>query len=94
MERYTVFQDGKMITPEHGRKKVKRVGKMTFVEHRTAFHVYHSFHRLWIFLTVMLQVGDFVVNFKSCDRANSCGLSCQICYCRGLSKIYHIEIQS
>ncbi|KAL3689633.1 hypothetical protein R1sor_015942 [Riccia sorocarpa] len=39
----------------HRRKGEKKVGKMTFVEHRNAFHVYHSFDRLWIFYTVMLQ---------------------------------------
>ncbi|KAJ4724122.1 Callose synthase-like protein [Melia azedarach] len=33
----------------------KRQGKSSFVEHRTFFHLYHSFHRLWIFLVMMLQ---------------------------------------
>ncbi|KAJ7532009.1 hypothetical protein O6H91_14G068400 [Diphasiastrum complanatum] len=33
-----------------------RLGAKTlFVEHRTFFHIYHSFHRLWIFLIMMLQ---------------------------------------
>ncbi|OAY48210.2 callose synthase 10 [Manihot esculenta] len=36
-------------------KKRKRTGKSTFVEHRTFFHLYRSFHRLWIFLTLMFQ---------------------------------------
>ncbi|XP_020235310.1 callose synthase 9 [Cajanus cajan] len=30
-------------------------GKTSFVEHRTFFHLYHSFHRLWIFLFMMFQ---------------------------------------
>ncbi|XP_007014805.2 PREDICTED: callose synthase 9 [Theobroma cacao] len=30
-------------------------GKTSFVEHRTFFHLYHSFHRLWIFLAMMFQ---------------------------------------
>ncbi|XP_048443980.1 callose synthase 10 isoform X3 [Pyrus x bretschneideri] len=36
-------------------KKRKRTGKSTFVEHRTFFHLYRSFHRLWIFLVLMFQ---------------------------------------
>jgi callose synthase len=39
-----------------GRRKEHKVGKIHFVEHRTAFHLYHSFHRLWIFFLCMLQV--------------------------------------
>lgn len=39
---------------EQGRER--RVGKINFVEHRSSFHLYHSFHRLWIFLACMLQV--------------------------------------
>ncbi|KAK4568877.1 hypothetical protein RGQ29_004339 [Quercus rubra] len=35
--------------------KRKRTGKSTFVEHRTYLHLYRSFHRLWIFLTLMFQ---------------------------------------
>lgn len=31
-------------------------GKTSFVEHRTFLHLYHSFHRLWIFLFMMFQV--------------------------------------
>jgi hypothetical protein len=38
-----------------GRRKEHKVGKIHFVEHRTAFHLYHSFHRLWIFFLCMLQ---------------------------------------
>ncbi len=34
----------------------RKVGKTHFVEHRTGLHLYHSFHRLWIFLVCMLQV--------------------------------------
>ncbi|KAI8526298.1 hypothetical protein RHMOL_Rhmol13G0297700 [Rhododendron molle] len=33
----------------------KHRGKTSFVEHRTFFHLYHSFHRLWIFLVMMFQ---------------------------------------
>jgi len=33
----------------------RKVGKTHFVEHRTGLHLYHSFHRLWIFLVCMLQ---------------------------------------
>ncbi|XP_024374293.1 callose synthase 9 isoform X2 [Physcomitrium patens] len=33
----------------------RKAGKSNFVEHRTGFHLYHSFHRLWIFLVCMLQ---------------------------------------
>ncbi|XVE56659.1 hypothetical protein DITRI_Ditri04bG0028500 [Diplodiscus trichospermus] len=36
-------------------KKWERTGKSTFVEHRTFLHLYQSFHRLWIFLVLMLQ---------------------------------------
>lgn len=34
----------------------KRRGKTSFVEHRSFLHLYHSFHRLWIFLVMMFQV--------------------------------------
>ncbi|KAG7022060.1 Callose synthase 9, partial [Cucurbita argyrosperma subsp. argyrosperma] len=30
-------------------------GKTSFVEHRTFLRLYHSFHRLWIFLVMMFQ---------------------------------------
>lgn len=33
----------------------KRQGKTSFVEHRTFLHLYHSFHRLWIFLFMTFQ---------------------------------------
>nr|QKN22529.1 callose synthase 9 [Urtica dioica subsp. dioica] len=33
----------------------KHRGKTSFVEHRTFLHLYHSFHRLWIFLAMMFQ---------------------------------------
>ncbi|EFJ07512.1 glucan Synthse like 5 [Selaginella moellendorffii] len=29
--------------------------KVNFIEHRTFLHIFHSFHRLWIFFTIMLQ---------------------------------------
>ncbi|KAF2582198.1 hypothetical protein F2Q68_00002719 [Brassica cretica] len=32
-----------------------RGGKTSFVEHRTFLRLYHSFHRLWIFLAIMFQ---------------------------------------
>jgi callose synthase len=38
-----------------GRRRKHKVGKVHFVEHRSGFHIYHSFHRLWIFLVCMLQ---------------------------------------
>ncbi|KAK4778668.1 hypothetical protein SAY86_006196 [Trapa natans] len=37
-------------------KKRKRTGKSTFVEHRSFLHLYRSFHRIWVFLAIMLQV--------------------------------------
>ncbi|KAJ4773866.1 glucan synthase-like 10 [Rhynchospora pubera] len=33
----------------------KHYGKTSFVEHRTFLHLYHSFHRLWMFLIMMFQ---------------------------------------
>ncbi|KAG5628526.1 hypothetical protein H5410_000243 [Solanum commersonii] len=33
----------------------KRRGKTSFVEHRTFLHLYHSFHRLWMFLFMFFQ---------------------------------------
>jgi len=36
--------------------RAKHRGKTSFVEHRTFLHLYHSFHRLWIFLAMMFQV--------------------------------------
>ncbi|KAG0567651.1 hypothetical protein KC19_7G151300 [Ceratodon purpureus] len=45
-----------LVAPLRTEPKLKRrVGKVHFVEHRTGFHLYHSFHRLWIFLICMLQ---------------------------------------
>ncbi|KAL5140399.1 Callose synthase 9 [Glycine soja] len=41
----------KMLIPGSSRHQ----GKTSFVEHRTFFHLYHSFHRLWIFLFMMFQ---------------------------------------
>ncbi|KAE8037014.1 hypothetical protein FH972_009641 [Carpinus fangiana] len=36
-------------------RRSQRQGKTSFVEHRTFLHLYHSFHRLWIFLAMMFQ---------------------------------------
>ncbi|XP_027148631.1 callose synthase 9 [Coffea eugenioides] len=41
----------------------ERRGKTSFVEHRTFLHLYHSFHRLWIFLIMMFQ-GLAVIGFN------------------------------
>jgi len=41
--------------PTPGRRQEHKVGKIHFVEHRSGFHLYHSFHRLWIFFLCMLQ---------------------------------------
>ncbi|KAG0630756.1 hypothetical protein M758_1G201800 [Ceratodon purpureus] len=38
-----------------GRRRERKAGKSHFVEHRSGLHLYHSFHRLWIFLVCMLQ---------------------------------------
>lgn len=49
----------------------KRHGKTSFVEHRTFLHLYHSFHRLWIFLFMMFQgltIIAFNGNLKSKTR--------------------------
>ncbi|XP_023739784.2 callose synthase 9 [Lactuca sativa] len=42
----------------------KRRGKTSFVEHRTFFHLYHSFDRLWIFLFMMFQ-GLTIIAFNN-----------------------------
>ncbi|KAI3414751.1 uncharacterized protein J3R85_015925 [Psidium guajava] len=47
----------------------KRRGKTSFVEHRTFLHLYHSFHRLWIFLVMMFQ-GLTIIAFND-GRFNS-----------------------
>ncbi|KAG8073196.1 hypothetical protein GUJ93_ZPchr0006g44587 [Zizania palustris] len=39
-------------------------GKTSFVEHRTFLHLYHSFHRLWIFLIMMFQ-GLMIIAFNN-----------------------------
>ncbi|KAK3042260.1 hypothetical protein RJ639_001855 [Escallonia herrerae] len=44
--------------------KSKRQGKTSFVEHRTFLHLYHSFHRLWIFLLMMFQ-GLTIIAFNN-----------------------------
>lgn len=38
--------------------KSNHYGKTNFVEHRTFLHLYHSFHRLWMFLFMMFQVSN------------------------------------
>ncbi|KAH7653612.1 callose synthase protein [Dioscorea alata] len=40
-------------SPSAGRRV--HYGKTSFVEHRTFLHLYHSFHRLWMFLFMMFQ---------------------------------------
>ncbi|KAJ8760129.1 hypothetical protein K2173_010985 [Erythroxylum novogranatense] len=44
----------------------QRQGKTSFVEHRTFLHIYHSFHRLWIFLVMMLQ-GLTIIAFNNAN---------------------------
>lgn len=44
--------------------RAKHRGKTSFVEHRTFLHLYHSFHRLWIFLVMMFQVFNPVSGFR------------------------------
>ncbi|KAL8159934.1 LOW QUALITY PROTEIN: hypothetical protein V2J09_001471 [Rumex salicifolius] len=44
----------------------KRLGKTSFVEHRSFLHLYHSFHRLWIFLFMMFQ-GLTILAFNGGD---------------------------
>ncbi|KAK6925714.1 1,3-beta-glucan synthase subunit FKS1-like, domain-1 [Dillenia turbinata] len=44
----------------------KHQGKTSFVEHRTFLHLYHSFHRLWIFLVMMFQ-GLTIIAFNGGD---------------------------
>ncbi|CAH8356407.1 unnamed protein product [Eruca vesicaria subsp. sativa] len=43
----------KKVELKTGREKHR--GKTSFVEHRTFLRLYHSFHRLWIFLAMMFQ---------------------------------------
>ncbi|XP_024386165.1 callose synthase 9 isoform X3 [Physcomitrium patens] len=40
---------------EPSQRRERKAGKSHFVEHRSGLHLYHSFHRLWIFLVCMLQ---------------------------------------
>ncbi|KAL5766804.1 hypothetical protein ACOSP7_017421 [Xanthoceras sorbifolium] len=42
----------------------ERRGKTSFVEHRSFLHLYHSFHRLWIFLALMFQ-GLTIIAFNN-----------------------------
>ncbi|XP_074562065.1 callose synthase 9-like, partial [Curcuma longa] len=42
----------------------RHYGKTSFVEHRTFLHLYHSFHRLWIFLFMMFQ-GLTIIAFNN-----------------------------
>ncbi|KAF5447956.1 hypothetical protein F2P56_033466 [Juglans regia] len=57
----------------------QRCGKTSFVEHRTFLHLYHSFHRLWIFLFMMFQgltiiaFNDGHLNAKTLREALSLG---------------------
>ncbi|KAH9316295.1 hypothetical protein KI387_024922, partial [Taxus chinensis] len=44
----------------------RRTGKTCFVEHRTFLHLYHSFHRLWIFLVMMFQ-GLTIIAFNKAN---------------------------
>ncbi|KAL1323430.1 callose synthase 10 [Arachis hypogaea] len=44
----------------------RRTGKSSFVEHRTFLHLFRSFHRLWIFLALMLQALT-IIAFKDGD---------------------------
>ncbi|PHT93723.1 Callose synthase 9 [Capsicum annuum] len=46
----------------------KRRGKTSFVEHRTFLHLYHSFHRLWMFLFMFFQ-GMTILAFNN-ERFN------------------------
>ena len=41
------------------------LGKTSFVEHRTFFHLYHSFLRVWILLVLMLQVSVVIHAMKT-----------------------------
>lgn len=58
------------VKPSTGAKRLssiggrKRFGKTSFVEHRSFFHLYHSFHRLWIFLFMMFQ-GLTIIGFNN-----------------------------
>uniref|UniRef100_A0AAU6MUB7 1,3-beta-glucan synthase n=1 Tax=Paeonia lactiflora TaxID=35924 RepID=A0AAU6MUB7_PAELC len=49
----------------------KRQGKTSFVEHRTFLHLYHSFHRLWIFLFMMFQ-GLAIIAFNGGSFNSKC----------------------
>ncbi|KAG0624695.1 hypothetical protein M758_3G268300 [Ceratodon purpureus] len=64
-DRYDLPAQEQESPPMLGEKREKKVGKTHFVEHRTGFHIYHSFHRLWIFLVCMLQG---LAIFAFCDR--------------------------
>ncbi|KAB2607463.1 callose synthase 9 [Pyrus ussuriensis x Pyrus communis] len=46
-------------------------GKTSFVEHRTFLHLYHSFHRLWIFLVMMFQ-GLTIIAFNNGKLDSKC----------------------
>lgn len=60
-------------------------GKTSFVEHRTFFHLYHSFHRLWIFLFMMFQVctwiySHIVIKFWKILAVQSAVFSTEFCF--------------
>ena len=57
----------------------KHRGKTSFVEHRTFLHLYHSFHRLWIFLAMMFQV--CTMDWYSCIFWFSLYISQSSCLC-------------
>ncbi|KAJ4898380.1 Callose synthase 9 [Raphanus sativus] len=57
----------------------KHLGKTSFVEHRTFLRLYHSFHRLWIFLVMMFQAlviiafNDSIISTKTLREILSLG---------------------
>ncbi|CAL5210331.1 unnamed protein product [Lathyrus oleraceus] len=58
------FQNPEPRSKKMSSGRSKRQGKTSFVEHRTFFHLYHSFHRLWIFLFMMFQ-GLAIIAFNN-----------------------------
>eukprot|EP00250_Pteridium_aquilinum_P008090 c17661_g1_i2 orf=354-6008(+) len=51
--------------PTQGARKRRRLGKTSFVEHRTFLHLYHSFLRTWILLAMMFQGLTIIAFTKS-----------------------------
>lgn len=66
-------------------------GKTSFVEHRTFFHLYHSFHRLWIFLFMMFQVYTCICSAVVSPLANACS-SNMLFLSLNFSFLLHISI--